>query len=139
MGMDTTPSPSFSITPFIFGFLKNLDLQSVGLSLGSLTDLLTFVNPPQKVTGKEIVVDDSILAEPREVGNESMSTEQFLGCDNMVVGNLEEPILNYVLVGDIDVDDSDESETILRFKRTVKTVPKPTLKPAELGPTCRIK
>ena len=128
MGIDVTPSPSFSITPFIFRFLKSLDLQSVGLSIGSLAHLLPFVNPSQKVMGKEMVVYDSVVAESREVGNESMSTEEFSGCGNVVVENLEELVLNGDPVGDIDVDNSDEYETILRFKWTVKTVPQPPLR-----------
>jgi len=32
MGMEDTPLPSFFITPSIFGFLKSLDLHSVGLN-----------------------------------------------------------------------------------------------------------
>ena len=32
-GMDVTLSPSYSITPFTFGFLKSLDLQLVGLTI----------------------------------------------------------------------------------------------------------
>ena len=31
-GMVVTPSPSYYITPFIFGFLKSIDLESVGLN-----------------------------------------------------------------------------------------------------------
>jgi len=65
MGMDFTPSPSFCVTTLIFGFLKSLNLHSVGLSLDGLTHLLPFVNPirpvinkPQRVTGKEMVVYD---------------------------------------------------------------------------------
>ena len=64
-----------------------------------------------------------------------MSSKEFLGCVDVVVENLEEPVLNDDAVGDIEVDDSDESKTILRFKWTVKTVPKPMLKLAKLGPT----
>ena len=63
-------SPSFSITPFIFMFLGNIDLQLVGLSIGSLRHLLPFVNmtgpllnESQRVTGKEMVMYDSVVAE----------------------------------------------------------------------------
>ena len=52
----------------------------------------------------------------------------------MVIEHLKESILNDDPFGDIDVDDSDDSETILRFKRT-----KPTMKPAELPRTHHIK
>ena len=80
--------------------------------------------------GKEMVVYDSVMAESREVGNESMSTDEFLGCVNVVVENLEEPVLNDDLISDIDVDESDEAEPILLFKQT-----KPMMKP----PTHQIK
>ena len=60
----------------------------MGLSNGSLAPFLPFVNLSQKVTEKEMVVYDSIMAESREVGNESLSTDEFLGCDNVVVENL---------------------------------------------------
>ena len=52
----------------------------------------------------------------------------------MIVENPEETILNGDRVGDIEVDNSDESEPILPFKRT-----KPTMKPVELPHTHHIK
>ena len=125
-GMDVTLSPSYSITPFIFGFLKSIDLQLVDLMIDSLVHFLPFVNSSQKTLGEEIVVYDSVMTKSREVGNESLSTDEFLGCDNVVDENLEESILNDELVGEIDVDDSYDSEPILQFKRT-----KPTMKLVE--------
>ena len=52
----------------------------------------------------------------------------------MIVENLKEAVLNGDPIGDIEVDDSDEFELILGFKRT-----KPTMKPAELHRTRRVK
>ena len=51
---------------------------------------------------------------------------QLVGCENVGLEHLKESILNDNWVGDIDIDDSDESEPILRFKRT-----KPTFNPSE--------
>ena len=81
-----------------------------------------------------MVVYDLVVAKSREVGNESVSFEEFLGCDDMVVENIKGPVLNDDPIGDIDVEDSDEFETILWFKRTVKTVPQMS-KPTELTTT----
>jgi len=39
----------------------------------------------------------------------------------VIVENLKEAVLNGDPVGDIEVDDSDEFELILRFKRTKST------------------
>ena len=80
------------------------------------------------------MVYDSVMTESREVDNESMSTDEFLGCDIVIVENLEEYVLSDDPVGDIEVNDSDEFELILGFKRT-----KPTMKPAELHRTRRVK
>ena len=48
-GVVTSPSPSYSINPSRFGFLKSLDLQSVGLD----REVIPIVNP---ITGWELVV-----------------------------------------------------------------------------------
>jgi len=66
------------------------------------------------------------MNESREVGNESLSTNEFLGYENVVLEDPEESVLNDDPVGDIDVDDSDDSEPIVPFKQT-----KPTMQPAE--------
>jgi len=66
MGMENTPSPSFSITPSIFGFLKSLDMKLVGLS----SDVMPTVHP---ITGWKIVVYDSVVVESRLGGLEVVS------------------------------------------------------------------
>ena len=53
-----------------------------------------------------------------------MYKRQFLGYENVGLENLEEAVLNEDLVGDIDVDDSDDFKPLLWFKKT-----KPTMKP----------
>jgi len=63
------------------------------------------VNSSQKTLGEEIEVCNSIVTESREVGIEFLSTDKFLGCDNVGVENLEEPVLNDDSIGGIDVDD----------------------------------
>ena len=75
--MDVTLLPSYFITPFIFRFLKSIDIQSVGLMIGSVAHLLPFANPSQKTIEEEIVVYDSVMTESREMGNESLSTDEF--------------------------------------------------------------
>ena len=99
--MDVTPSLSYSITHFIFGILKSIDFQSVGLTISCVAHLLPFVNPSQKTMGEEIMVYDSGMIESREVANESVSIDEFLGCDNVVIDNLEESVLNDDPVGNI--------------------------------------
>ena len=117
MGMENTSSPSFSITT-IFGFLKSLDLHSVGLNL----DMILSVNP---ITGWEIVVYDPIVAEPRLGGDktESVRKSKDFGVQNVV----ENLLLNDCVVE--DAEDSDEDEPTLRFKRTIPTTPQTTTKP----------
>jgi len=103
--------PSFLITP-IFGFLKSLDLQLVGLNL----DMVPSVNP---ITGWEIVVYDPAVAESRFEGNKAESVGQSKDFD--VEHLVENPSFNkFVVEG---AEDSDEDELILRFKRTVPTKP----------------
>ena len=80
------------------------------------------------------MVYDSVMIESRQVSNESLLTDKFVGCDNVVVEHLDESALNDDPVGNIDVDDSDDSEPILWFNRTM-----PTMKPAKLPCTRRIK
>jgi len=116
-GYGTSPSPSFSISPSIFGFLKSLDLQSVGLK----TDVIPFVNP---ITGWELVVYDLRVAESRVGGILSESVEYTVDMDVGHVG--EEPVLE---TDSIIVEDIDEDEPILRFNRTVQTALQPNFKP----------
>jgi len=66
MGIENTPSPSFWITPFVFGFLKSLDLHLVGLN----PDMMPSINP---ITGWEIVVYDLVVAESRLGGDKTES------------------------------------------------------------------
>ena len=111
MGMENTPSPSFSITLFVFGFLKSLDLNLVGLN----PDMISSVN---LITGWEIVVYDPVMAESR-LGRdkpESVGQSKDFGVEN-VVENLS---FNEFVVE--DTEDSDEDELILRFKRTILTM-----------------
>ena len=112
IGMESTPSPSFSITPSIFGFLKSLDLRSIHLN----PDMAPLVNTS---TGWEIVVYDPVMAEPRLRWNEAESIGQSKDYDVEHVGN------DFVVV---DAEDSEENEPILRFKRTVPTKPQTTTK-----------
>lgn len=64
MGIENTQSPSFSITPSVFGFLKSLDLHSVGLN----PDMIPSVYP---IMGWEIVVYDPVVAESRLGGDKT--------------------------------------------------------------------
>ena len=105
MGMENTPSPSFSITPFIFGFLKSLDLQSVGLNSNVMPTV-------HLITRWEIVVYDPVMAASRLGGLEVESVGQSKEFNVEHVGN------EFVIE---DAEDSDEDEPILRFKRTVPT------------------
>jgi len=118
IGMGNTPSPSFSITPSIFGFLKSLDLRSVVLN----PNMVPLVHP---TTGWKIVVYDLSVAESRVGGNLFESVEYTVDMDVGHVG--EGPVLE---TDSIIVEDIDEDEPILRFKRTVQTAPQPNF---ELG------
>jgi len=120
--MVDTPSPSYYVTPFIFGFLKSIDIKSVGLRIDSVSHLLPFVKSSRTTRGEEGVAYEPFLPGSRELGVESFSTNDLLGCENVGSEQVEQSILNVDRVGDIDVDDSEDSEPILRFKRT-----KPTL------------
>jgi len=113
MSMENTPSPLFSITSSIFGFLKSLDWQSVGLN----SNMIPLVHP---ITGWEIVVYDSVVTESRLGGLEADSIGQPKEFDVVHVGN------EFIVE---NAEDSDEDEPILRFKRTVPTKPKITTKP----------
>jgi len=62
IGMENPPSPFFSITPSIFGFLKSFDLRSVDLN----PDMVPLVHP---IAGWEIVVYDPVVAKSRLRGN----------------------------------------------------------------------
>ena len=57
----------------------------MGLTIGSVAHLLPFMNSSQRTLGEEIVVSDSVMTESREVGIESLSTDKFSCCDNVVV------------------------------------------------------
>jgi len=113
IGMENTPSPSFSITPSIFGFLKSLDLRSVDLN----PDMVPLAH---LITGWEIVVYDPSVAESKVGGNLSGSVEYIV---DMNIGHVgKEPVLE---TDSIIVDDIDKDEPILRFKRTIQTAPQP--------------
>jgi len=117
IGMENTPSPSFSITPAIFGFLKSLDLRSVDLN----PDMVPLVH---LITGWEIVVDDPSVAESKVGGKLSGSAEYTIDMD---IGHVRK---EHVLDTDsIIVDDIDKDEPILQFKKTVKTAPQPNFQP----------
>jgi len=100
IGMEKTPSHSFSITPSIFGFLKSLDLRSVDLNL----DMVPLVHP---IMGWEIVVYDPVVAESRLRGNEAELVEESKDYDVEHVDN------EFVVE---DAEDSDEDEPILRIQ-----------------------
>ena len=100
-----TPSPSFSINPSIFGFLKSLDLRSVNLN----PNMVTLVH---LIAGWEIVVYDPVVAKSRLRGNEVKSVGESKDYD-------VEHVDNEFAVE--DADDSDEDEPILRFKRIAPT------------------
>ena len=71
------------------------------------------------VMGWELVVYDPIVAKSRSVRNNSNDGGN-VGVENVI----EEPFLNDDQDGSIeDIDDSDEFDSILWFKRTAKTVP----------------
>ena len=59
--MVVTPSPSYYITPFIFGFLKSIDLESVGLRINSVAHLLPFVKSSPTTGVEEGVAYESFL------------------------------------------------------------------------------
>ena len=107
IGMENTPSPSFSITPSIFGFLKSLDLRSVDLNL----DMVPLVH---LIRGWEIVADDPSVAESKVGGNLFGLVECTIDMDIGHVG--KEPVLK---TDSIIVDDIDKDEPILQFKRIV--------------------
>ena len=108
IGMDFNSSPPISITPTNFGFLKSLDLKSVGMSLEDVPSIM----------GWELVVYNPVVAESRSMRTESV------GSSNMGVENiLEEPFLNDDSIGDIEDIDSDDSNSILLFKQTTWTIP----------------
>ena len=88
--MENPPSPSFSITPSIFGFLKSLDLRSVDLN----ADMVPLVHP---IMGWKIMVYDPIAAESRLRGNEAASVGE---SKNYGVGHVD-----FVVE---DAEDSDE-------------------------------
>ena len=69
------------------------------------------------------MANESFFSESRELGGGSFSIDDLLGCENVGSEQAEESVFNIDRVGDID---SDDSEPILRFKRT-----KLTLKPAK--------
>ena len=62
------------------------------------------------------------MTESRVVADESLSTDKFLGGENVGLEHPEEFVLNDDSVGDIDVDDSDDSEPIVRFIRMKSTM-----------------
>ena len=109
--MENTSSPSFLITPSIFGSLKSLDLRSVDLNL----DMVSLVHP---ITGWEIVVYDPVVAVSRLKGNEGKSVGKSKDYD---VGHVD----NEFVVE--DAEDSDENELILWFKQAVPTKPQTDL------------
>jgi len=105
IGMENTPSPSFSITSPIFGFLKSLDLKSADLN----PDMVPLVH---LIAGWEIVVYDPVVAESKLRGNEAESVGEWKDYDVRYVNN------EFIVE---DAGDSDEDEPIFRFKRTVPT------------------
>ena len=98
----------------------------MGLKIDNVAHLLPFVKPSHTTIEEEGVVYESFLPESRQVGDESLSMDEFFGCENVGLEHPKESVLNIDRVGDIDVVDSDDSKPILRFKRT-----KPTWKPVE--------
>ena len=118
MGMKNTPSPSFSITLSIFGFLKSLDLHSEGLE----PDMIPSVN---SITGWELVVYDLVVAESKLGGDKTDSIGQ--SKDSNIENSVENLLFNDGVVE--DAEDSDDDELILRFKRTVPTTSQTTTKP----------
>ena len=87
------------------------------------------LNDVPSVLGWELVVYDTVVAESR-----TMRTEPKGGCNLGVENVMEEPFLNDDPVGDIDNIDSDESDSILRFKRSTQTIPPTVSGPAKWGP-----
>jgi len=124
--MVVTPSPSYYITRFIFGFLKSIDLESVRLRIDSVAHLLPFVKSSHTTGGEKGVSYESFFPESKELGVESLSMDDLLVCENVGSKHDKESVLHADQVGDIDVNDNEDSEPILRFKQT-----KPTLKPTE--------
>jgi len=74
------------------------------------------VKPSHTTLGEEIVVHESFITESRAVRDESLSVDEFLGGENVGLEHLEEFVLNDDPTVDLDVDDSDDSEPIMRFK-----------------------
>ena len=98
--MGNPPSPSFSITPSIFGFLKSLDLRSVDLN----PDMVPLVHP---ITGWEIVMYEPVVVESRFGGYEAESVGESKDYDVERVDN------EFVVE---DTEDSDEDEPILHIQ-----------------------
>ena len=93
-GMAITLSPSYYIAPFIFKFLKSIDLQSMGLRIDSIAHLLPYVQPSHTTLREEILVHEPFMIESREMGDESLSTDEFLGSENVRLKHFEEFVLN---------------------------------------------
>jgi len=89
----------------------------MGLKIDSVVHLLPFVKPSYTTLGDEIGVYESFMTKSRKVTDESLSIDEFLGGENVAPKHPEESVLNDDLVGDIDVDHSDDSKPIVRFKR----------------------
>ena len=87
----------------------------MGLRIDSVVHLLPFVKSSHTTSGEEIVVHELVITESWELGDEFVSTDEVLGCENVGLEHPEESVLNDDPVGDINVDDSDDSEPILQF------------------------
>ena len=124
IGMGFDSSPPISISPAIFGFLKSLNLKSVGKGLDDV--------PP--VLGRELVVYDPVVAESR-----TMRKGLEGGCTVDVEHVMEDPFLNDDPIKDTANIDSDESNSILWIKRTTQTIPQTASRPAEWVPNSGLK
>ena len=91
-----TPAPTYGLSPFIFQFLKSVDLRPIGIELEAIP-------PVKSVLGWDLVLYEPHRIEPKFPKNDG----EFVVVEDWV----EEPNLN-----DDRVCDLEEDDPFIRFK-----------------------
>ena len=113
-GMNLPPSPTYSMPSSLYGFLRSLNVRSVGLN----PTTVSIVNP---INGWALVVYEPPII---ELVTREILTESFESSSNLEVGmGTEEPVSASVFT-----EDSDDDEPIIWFRKIVKINPQSTLK-----------
>jgi len=114
-----TPAPTYGLSPFIFQFLKNVDLRPIGIELDAIP-------PIKSVLGWDLVLYAPHMTELKfpEKGGEFM----------IVADWVEESNLN-----DDHVCDLEEDKPLIQFKGTMKPIPKTTPQTAPKPSIHRVK